>query len=519
MFNIFNKLRQLLGVHCLEYALNQTNLEAIQSADGIVFNANEIAVLELLNQKIKEIRVALIQQDAYEDQYLTLLSKMESGGKPIFHLCRSLCGGEPPLRTSETDELLNYCFQIASREYPTLLMKQSGLVAKQYNYNQKYPMDFEGFEALIGRDKISDLLNREAGLMSAIKFVTDDDISHCTQTFQLLENIITISFQNCTFRGGFTYEDLTREIAKQVLFLRQIVNNEEAEYSSFIGIVGLNLGELGELRLEDLVVRQFDDRNSPNKIAQMAMHNRSQNGEVTSFGCIGEINHRTRLIGDVKDYSGPNSRKTNEYVNKIENAFSLALIFTTFEPKGFKYVFSTMGLCTSSAGNFSYTSDNKPHGMLSIEKGHLDRLDMWYQLLKNTDLKTVELPLRKLSQAVFERKNSTDSFIDAITALEGMFGAQGETLFKVSTSVSRFLYDSFEERTKSKRSINTLYKLRSQLVHGANDSVPSHEVIEESTNQILELCFHAISKLLQDEKLLALQPHERINLIVYGEDY
>ncbi|MFA0521499.1 hypothetical protein AB4501_31575, partial [Vibrio sp. 10N.222.55.E8] len=165
------------------------------------------------------------------DQYLTLLSEMEAGGKPIFHLCRALCGGEPLLRTSETDELLNYCFQIASREYPTLLMKQSGLMAKQYNYNQKYPMDFEGFEALIKRDKISDLLNREAGLMSAIKFVTDDGISHYTQTVQLLENIITISFQNCTFRGCFTYDDLTREIEKQVLFLRHIVNNEEADYS------------------------------------------------------------------------------------------------------------------------------------------------------------------------------------------------------------------------------------------------------------------------------------------------
>ena len=175
----------------------------------------------------------------------------------------------------------------------------------------------------------------------------------------------------------------------------------------------------------------------------MAMHNRSQNGEVTSFGCIGEVSHRTELTGDIKDYSSTNSRKTNEYIKKIQNAFSLALIFTTFEPKGFKYVFSTIGLCTSPAGNFSYNSDNRPHGMVSIEDCHLERLKMWYHLLKNNELKTVELPLRKLSQAVFERKNPTDSFIDAITALEGMFGAQGETLFKVSTSVSRFLYDSF----------------------------------------------------------------------------
>lgn len=519
MFNIFNKLRQLLGVHCLEFAMNQTNLNSIQKADGIVFNANEIAVLNLLHEKIKQIRITLIQQDAYEDQYLTLLSQTEVNCTPLFHFCRGICGGDKPIRKSETDEILNYCFEVAGREYPTLLMQQSGMAAKQYNYNQKYPTDFEKFKALITEDEISKLLNDKQHWESALKFVTDDGVSHFTQIVQLLENVITISFQNCTFRGETTYQELTCEIERQVSFLRKLVNREEAEHSSFIGIVGLSLGEVGELNFEDLIVRQFDDVNSPNKIAKMAMYNRNQQGEITSFGCVGEIIHRTKLTDEVKDYSSSNSRMTNEYIKKIENAFSLALIFTTFEPKGFKYVFSTMGLCTSPAGNFSYNSDNRPHGMLSIKECHIEKLGMWYHMLKNTDLKTVELPLRKLSQAVFERKNPTDSFIDAITALEGMFGAQGETLFKVSTSVSRFLYDSFEERTKSKKTIKKLYDIRSKLVHGANDSVPSNEVIEESTNQILELCFSVISKLLQDEKLLALQPHERINLIVYGEDY
>ncbi|WP_023603806.1 HEPN domain-containing protein [Aliivibrio logei] len=518
MYNIFNKLRQLLGVHCLEYVLNRTGLVYVQKEDDITFSHNEVCTLRQINDLVKSTRVRLIQQDLYEDQYLSLMSRYKVNNKPLFHHYREVCGGVIPQKSSD-DELLNYFYSIASREYPSMLMYSIGLVARNYNYNAVYPYDHERLKGFIGNDVIDGLSNNEDGFNHALKFVTDDGISHLVNLMSLLENIITVSFQNCTFRSCFGFDDLVLEIDKQVDFLRNIACKKEGVYSSFIGIVGLNLGSIPEIKLENLVVRQFGDMQTPNTLAKMALSNRNEQGVISSYGCIAEITHRTNFIDEIKDYSSSNSKLSIYYINKYQEAFKLALIFTTFETKGFKYVFSTMGHCTSGVGNHTYSRDARPSGYISIEYSQLPTLRYWYGLLLKQDLKTVALPIRKISQAIFERNNEEDSFIDAITALEGLFGAQGETLFKVSTSVSLFLYDTYEERTASKRAIKKLYDMRSKIVHGNNDNALTHEDISNASKEVLGITLACLAKLLKDETLFKLPSHERINHIVYSDDY
>ncbi|MDH6677320.1 hypothetical protein M2284_001518 [Rhodococcus sp. LBL1] len=81
---------------------------------------------------------------------------------------------------------------------------------------------------------------------------------------------------------------------------------------------------------------------------------------------------------------------------------------------------------------------------------------------------SLKIGRRRLLQATTERADAIDRFIDAVVAWESMFGAAQDSALRVTGSMALILQPTdVEARRALHKTLNTYYKSRSDLVHGA----------------------------------------------------
>lgn len=114
------------------------------------------------------------------------------------------------------------------------------------------------------------------------------------------------------------------------------------------------------------------------------------------------------------------------------------------------------------------------------------------------------------------RMDALDGFIDGITAMESLFGADKETTFTVSAAMAKFLEADLTGRRALKKEIaNDLYSKRSKIVHGV--TFPSAATIEAKRQRVIDLNILALRKLLRYRRDLINHPsNERSTKILLG---
>lgn len=80
----------------------------------------------------------------------------------------------------------------------------------------------------------------------------------------------------------------------------------------------------------------------------------------------------------------------------------------------------------------------------------------------------VDLAARRLAASADQQRRVDDALVDAVTAWESLLGGS-EISFRVTASMARMLRSEFRERQALYTELNKIYKLRSQIVHGAKD--------------------------------------------------
>jgi Apea-like HEPN len=76
--------------------------------------------------------------------------------------------------------------------------------------------------------------------------------------------------------------------------------------------------------------------------------------------------------------------------------------------------------------------------------------------------------LRTIS-ALLEREEAQDALIDAVIALENLFGsanATGEVVFRVTTAAAHLLEPDPAKRTAKRKKLSKIYDARSKVIHG-----------------------------------------------------
>lgn len=116
----------------------------------------------------------------------------------------------------------------------------------------------------------------------------------------------------------------------------------------------------------------------------------------------------------------------------------------------------------------------------------------------------IETAARRLGQAAARSGQDIaghldeDALLDAMIALESMFGMSQELSFRLSVAVAYLLGKGPDDRERLHGQVKRLYKLRSDIVHGNAGKVP--EAIEAEKDDAIRIGIEVLEKLLLERR-------------------
>jgi len=109
-------------------------------------------------------------------------------------------------------------------------------------------------------------------------------------------------------------------------------------------------------------------------------------------------------------------------------------------------------------------------GSYDIPGERLEEIFRTHQLLSEKHPDSLNVAMRRVLQAVSERLDPTDAFIDAVVVWENCFGVTPETTFRVTAAIAKLLEPTDpNQRRVLQKELSKLYSDRSKVVHGAQD--------------------------------------------------
>jgi Apea-like HEPN len=136
---------------------------------------------------------------------------------------------------------------------------------------------------------------------------------------------------------------------------------------------------------------------------------------------------------------------------------------------------------------------------------------------------SLRLARDRILQAVSERADHIDSFIDFVIAWEGIVGYSESTTFLVSGAMAMLLSpDHVEKRRDLFSTIRKLYGHRSALVHGSAGrdvtTMKSFKIaeVQDHARQAGRLAIDAFRRVLERPDLISLDSQERVRMILLG---
>ncbi|WP_462151457.1 hypothetical protein [Pseudoalteromonas xiamenensis] len=508
----FQNIIQYCGTGLINYILNP-DVEILRNTDFDKLNLSkeQTSVLDDLYQKITQCRIQFVMQGGYGDGVDFYLRSLRAGKNSLFNTYREICGGGFPVIKTE-DKILSFLSDICIREYPNLLVKSSTPSHHQYLNSNIGIGDYEEFIKLVKADPLDGITNKLEGLEYAFTFTTTDGLEFYTQVCTACGIIVSRAFQNACNKMSYDLESLLVELEESLNSLRKLSEGEEIIYSTFVGIKGLNFDGFDCLDLGGATLRQIDDISNPSPHTNSIIVQHTVDGGQYYSGHVFEILHKLAIRESTATKSYTMNRAVYDEQDRLIDSFKFAVIFTLLEDRGISTGFSESGFPLIQPGNYS-NGDRRPLKYLTINAKDAEDVSSWFSCLSETDLSHVQVPLKRLKYAIFERHQSEDSIVDAIISWEGMFSEAFETTFKVTGSISKYLSDK-ESREEFLSRLKKLYGLRSDLVHGKKSNLMEKEDIEELRSEVIKIGLNCLKKLLKDEGLLKMSPQDRVKQIM-----
>jgi hypothetical protein len=135
---------------------------------------------------------------------------------------------------------------------------------------------------------------------------------------------------------------------------------------------------------------------------------------------------------------------------------------------------------------------------------------------------SLKIGRRRLLQATTERADAIDRFIDAVVAWESMFGAPQDSALRVTGSMALILEPTdTDARRALHKTLNTYYKIRSDLVHGSvghDKETKEFKVADVPTyaDKATRYAIDSFKHVLDDPELIALDSTARSKRILLG---
>jgi hypothetical protein len=155
-------------------------------------------------------------------------------------------------------------------------------------------------------------------------------------------------------------------------------------------------------------------------------------------------------------------------------------------------------------------------GILQVGLEEAHDVEAWCERVSNLYSKELWLPTTRLLRAIRERDTPDDTLIDAVIALESLFGAgeESETRFRVSAATAKLLAESLDERQTLRKTLSATYRARSRLVHGGE----SVSEIDKQARVAVDIATRSLQALFLRRPDLISQQHRGVLLLLEGSN-
>jgi len=480
---VLRELRRDLGTAFLAYLLAVDEADVVARMDGTgVLDTSQEDVIAELSAAIRQAAEMglLVGADETSTPLLSGLLGYDAAQQTTHaNVIRQRCGGDVPVVPELDDEVANLLSLIARDVYaatllpwrmPTLppLIQGGHVLAAVLTHPLGTP-----FEAAVMRDaalsKLFQSRPNDPGGPSG--FVMSNLGSGASiQLGVLASGLIQAAHASVALDDNASAQSLVFAAARNVVLARKLALGREATVRARVGVAGVRIPPDAPIQTPWGVLR------APHEAELAAMR---VTPEIRT-DAVFEIPVKMRIV--VREPSTDPARPDpwDDRVRKVHERLhdGLTKLFVTLfvsldreRPVAATRSWTIFDQVIPWGGGMSWQAAspfNTPDRVLTEEE--VERVRAWADRVSQHYHRAIDIAVERGLAAVARRANPTDALIDAVIALENLFGspnAAGEVTFRLSISCAMLLEpDNVEARRACRKHVAQIYDERSAIVHG-----------------------------------------------------
>ena len=416
---------------------------------------------------------------------------------------RATFGGQLPTLEG-ADDLERLVLQRALDSYPLLLLHRA---ASKERWRQPWsPMwraDFEGgmCELIRNDPDLGRVFQGSSGFTDLhLKLVSNTGQGGGMQLAVFPGALFGSAAQLAALRGQASAEGFAEAALDLLKLWRTLCRDGAADVSAYVGLDGVALPpSVDTIGLPRATLhRMHAERLGHLDKSAWSTHMNDGTNAPFMAGVILEVPFQLRVRFGEEDLSGfMRSDRAYETLADASERIALAILLACGDkPVTVRRAWTTVadptGFNLQTGWRQSRSYPRAPRLLSADEAGEIAR---WASLLGRTDDANVAVARRRILGAVGERPDHEDGLIDAIIALENLFGGSTELAFRISAGAAVLLAPP-DERRQFMREVKDLYNKRSKLVHGQTSLAPAQAA--EARDKAVLLVVQALRKLYED---------------------
>ena len=440
---------------------------------------------------------------------------------------RADVGGALPDPPSPLDTLQAPLWRLAVAAYPVLLLERAaqrfGMDSRMGSSVYCAGPDEDAFKAEVLADRHLGSVFTGGGpqdLDTVCTVVTNAGRGGSMQLAVMSSALIRQAEALTRFRGALNAKTLATAAVELCDVWRKLATDGTVEVPAYVALRGATLasecpacqlpwGTLRPMRRDQLAV--IPEQARPTTIAT-ADPDRDLAGLLleTSFSLVAKFG-----VDLHKGQAFFNDDPQRDYLWSRAEDTSLGLLLAAQEPVPISYGSTTIVDPTSHNFSVSFSSGGqRPLPPRALSADESAGVETWVRLVDSAKDKPIRLARRRVLRAVGRREDAEDGLIDAVIALENLFGAQGELTFRISASVAKLLKESPDERHALQKAVKKLYVRRSTVVHGQRSL--AHADAVAARDEAVDYVIRCLRVLYSERPSLIAHEH-RGNALVLGE--
>jgi hypothetical protein len=424
---------------------------------------------------------------------------------PLAHGLRQLSGGELPAPPTTSDQVLRRLYEVLRDGYPSLLLPVTG----QRGIGPRLSVAFDNpgkqaLEEAVLSDPVLQLLfptkTENGGWMGYIQRSSGSGGS--IQLWMFAEQQITLAWEQACLRYAVpTLEQVAETLAANLKVVRHVVSGKKSTIPMLVGLTGVllpdSLSEL-DLGLAKLRKASESDRSLASRTGlEGKLQTTTPTGDTVVIDYAGDLVLELPLTYEVvvsawdphddswtREPWPDHLRWSQESVAAMLETIRLALVLAldTEAPvnivSSWQVVLDPLEHLLSPGWSDTRQVPNLiPKQLTGAEAS--DWLD-WVKRVHEHRTPSVAVAIRRMLQAIAERRSPDDVLVDAVIVWENLFGAAVETTLRVTSSMAWLLGDDAADRANKQKEYKDLYAARSGIVHGSLTKAKSAQLAEQA---------------------------------------